>query len=336
MQPDVKPHDDIDLKRDSKIYKFIDDEEGDNDIDSSPNDSQYDQASLNNSNSIINSIGLESEEAPLFPDHESVVFGCLTQKSKPRIWFLRLISSPWFEKASLFVIIINCITMGMHNPCEGDDCATFKCLFLKYIDDFIYLFFLTEMLIKIFAMGLYGAKSYLAEPWNRLDCFIVLAGATDYMSFSENSGITAIRTIRVLRPLRAINKAPSMRILVTLIIDTIPMLGNVCALAFLVFIVFGIVGVQLWKGLLRNRCYSTLGAVFNSTLNKTIYNSFYTPEDGDFLCTTGYGMQTCSNIPSEFSDQYYSVCKPSDENPFGGSISFDNIGYAFIVIFQVI
>ena len=29
------------------------------------------------------------------------------------------------------------------------------------------------------------------------------------MSFGENSGITAIRTIRVLRPLRAINKYPS-------------------------------------------------------------------------------------------------------------------------------
>lgn len=37
--------------------------------------------------------------------------------------------------------------------------------------------------------------------------------------------------------------------------DTIPMLGNVLILAFLVFACFGILGVQLFQGKLRNRCY---------------------------------------------------------------------------------
>lgn len=46
-----------------------------------------------------------------------------------------------------------------------------------------------------------------------------------------------------------------MRILVTLLLDTLPMLGNVLALCFFVFFIFGIVGVQLWAGLLRNRCF---------------------------------------------------------------------------------
>lgn len=50
--------------------------------------------------------------------------------------------------------------------------------------------------------------------------------------------------------------APSgMRILVTLLLDTLPMLGNVLLLCFFVFFIFGIVGVQLWAGLLRNRCF---------------------------------------------------------------------------------
>ena len=51
-------------------------------------------------------------------------------------------------------------------------------------------------------------------------------------------------------PLRA-----GMRILVTLLLDTLPMLGNVLLLCFFVFFIFGIVGVQLWAGLLRNRCF---------------------------------------------------------------------------------
>ena len=46
-----------------------------------------------------------------------------------------------------------------------------------------------------------------------------------------------------------------MRILVMLLLDTLPMLGNVLLLCFFVFFIFGIIGVQMWAGLLRQRCY---------------------------------------------------------------------------------
>ncbi len=75
----------------------------------------------------------------------------------------------------MFIIIVNCVTMGMYQPCEKD-CNTNKCIILGYIDDFIYVFFAIEMCLKIMAMGLYGEKTYLGEMWNRLDCFIVVAG----------------------------------------------------------------------------------------------------------------------------------------------------------------
>ena len=48
-----------------------------------------------------------------------------------------------------------------------------------------------------------------------------------------------------------------MRILVMLLLDTLPMLGNVLLLCFFVFFIFGIIGVQLWAGLLRQRYYVT-------------------------------------------------------------------------------
>lgn len=34
-------------------------------------------------------------------------------------------------------------------------------------------------------------------------------------------------------------------------------------------------------------------------------------------------------------NQYYEICATSDQNPFSGSISFDNIGLAMVVVFQV-
>jgi hypothetical protein len=160
-----------------------------------------------------------------------------------------------------------------------------------------------------------------------------------------------------------------MRILVTLLLDTLPMLGNVLLLCFVVFSTFGIVGVQLWKGVLRNRCFIDL----NTTLIKNIteiswLNDFYQPDYSDsFICSepgTG-GMTTCADIPINFNksqycnstiellfdklkknqvnsnemncfNSFYTKCRRSNENPFNGAISFDNIGYAWISIFQII
>ena len=61
------------------------------------------------------------------------------------------------------------------------------------------------------------------------------------------------------------------------------------------------------------------------------------------LCTDNYTSRFFDNL--EWSgnnhscidwNQYYTECRAGDENPFLGAISFDNIGYAFIALFQVI
>ena len=84
----------------------------------------------------------------------------------------------------------------------------------------------------------------------------------------------------------------------------------------------------------------------------------------DFICSQDddNGMTRCADIPprvknkvpcngslpldgSEFNEteagtclnwnQYYSECRPVGNNPFHGAISFDNIGLAWVAIFQV-
>lgn len=269
------------------------------------------------------------------------------------------------------VILLNCVTLGMFRPCEDEICKTTRCHILAAFDHFIFAFFAIEMCIKVCAMGLFGKDTYLADTWNRLDMFIVLAGAVEYAVDSENLSISAIRTIRVLRPLRAINRVPSMRILVMLLLDTLPMLGNVLLLCFFVFFIFGIIGVQLWAGLLRNRCFLNLPV--NVSVLKTMHElvpkvnpvEFYrAPNDKDFICSqmSSDGMMKCNAVPSTIAtvggrrricnesitsfnssangscvnwNQYYSDCRPGFDNPFHGSISFDNIGLAWVAIFQV-
>ena len=54
---------------------------------------------------------------------------------------------------------------------------------MQICDDVIYLYFTVEMFIKTIAMGVAGKGCYLSETWNRLDCFIVLAGYAPFILF---------------------------------------------------------------------------------------------------------------------------------------------------------
>ncbi|KFV63670.1 Voltage-dependent T-type calcium channel subunit alpha-1G, partial [Dryobates pubescens] len=267
----------------------------------------------------------------------------------------------WFERVSMLVILLNCVTLGMFHPCEDIACDSPRCRILQSFDDFIFAFFAVEMIVKMIALGIFGKKCYLGDTWNRLDFFIVIAGMLEYSLDLQNVSFSAVRTVRVLRPLRAINRVPSMRILVTLLLDTLPMLGNVLLLCFFVFFIFGIVGVQLWAGLLRNRCFLPENFSIPYTVDLEPYYQTENEDENPFICSQPRenGMRYCRSIPTRreeglectldyysYNDttntscvnwnQYYTNCSAGEHNPFKGAINFDNIGYAWIAIFQVI
>uniref|UniRef100_A0A672YE18 Voltage-dependent T-type calcium channel subunit alpha-1H n=1 Tax=Sphaeramia orbicularis TaxID=375764 RepID=A0A672YE18_9TELE len=303
----------------------------------------------------------EEEDQQPYPALAPLAFFCLKQTTRPRNWCLRFVCNPYPFHVSMLVILLNCVTLGMFQPCEDVTCQSEWCRILQVLDDCIFAFFAVEMIIKMVALGIFGPNCYLGDKWNQLDFVIVMAGVMEYSLDGHNASLSAIRTVRVLRPLRAINRVPSMRILVTLLLDTLPMLGNVLLLCFFVFFIFGIVGVQLWAGLLRNRCF--LGEDVKAMYNLTI-NDYYMSEEGEdspFICSAARenGMLRCNDVPSyteggvECSlsaphqsgasvngcinwNRYYNVCRPGQFNPHKGAVNFDNIGYAWIAIFQVI
>lgn len=78
----------------------------------------------------------------------------------------------------MMAILLNCVTLGMYQPCADDaSCTSPRCRVLQTSDDIIFAFFAAEMVIKMLAMGIAGsANAYLSDSWNRLDFFIVMAG----------------------------------------------------------------------------------------------------------------------------------------------------------------
>ena len=123
--------------------------------------------------------------------------------------------------------------------------------------------FTAEMALKIVAQGfVLNRGAYLRDVWNWLDFTVVVSGWVASVLARELSGdsndlsaISALRAIRVLRPLRTINRVPGMKVLVRSLLGAIPAMASVLLLCGFIFLVFGIIGVQLYSGSFRQQCF---------------------------------------------------------------------------------
>ena len=97
----------------------------------------------------------------------------------------------------------------------------------------------------------------LQDGWNVLDFVVVVVGLVGILPGVPS--LTSLRTFRVLRPLRTLSRLPGMRKLVGSLLQSIPGLFNVVVLLAFIFVIFGILGLQLWNGKLHNLCRTTGG-----------------------------------------------------------------------------
>lgn len=100
--------------------------------------------------------------------------------------------------------------------------------------------------------------------------------------------------------------------------------------------------------------------MFISPQSVPLRNYYHVDDESPFICSQmgDNGMRHCNSIPRLHEEglqcqldmgaynstdnttcvdwnQYYTNCSAGDDNPFKGAINFDNIGYAWIAIFQV-
>ncbi|KAG7255158.1 hypothetical protein CRUP_032926 [Coryphaenoides rupestris] len=97
-----------------------------------------------------------------------------------------------------------------------------------------------------------------------------------------------------------------MRILVNLLLDTLPMLGNVLLLCFFVFFIFGIIGVQLGSPLQSSFIFDLNVALLPppaSTTGVRLPRPYYMADEDDerpFICSLPMdnGIMACSDMPA--------------------------------------
>lgn len=200
------------------------------------------------------------------------------------------------------MILANTITLALEDPSSSNEDPTLKSL------ENIYLYIFTaEMFIKMMGNGLFRpVRAYFRDSWNFLDFIIIL---TSWIAVFLDGGVdlTSLRTLRILRPLRSISSIKGLRLLFLVLIGSIKqLLGSLVILLFF-FLLFAITGLQLWMGVLRNRCVEISDGVVLE----------------DRLC----GNLECPG---------YTECGKYLDNPNYGVTSFDDILHSLLTVFQCV
>ncbi|KAK1881810.1 Voltage-dependent T-type calcium channel subunit alpha-1G [Dissostichus eleginoides] len=173
-------------------------------------------------------------------------------ESRFRIVCTRIITHKMFDHIVLLIIFLNCITIAMERPYISG----VERFFLNLTNYIFTAIFVAEMFIKIVSLGwCFGEKSYLRSSWNLLDGMLVMISVIDILvSLISNSGtkilgmLRVLRLLRTLRPLRVISRAPGLKLVVETLMSSLKPIGNIVVICCAFFIIFGILGVQLFKG----------------------------------------------------------------------------------------
>jgi len=270
-------------------------------------------------------------------------------------WIVRwyIVLQPIFDLFILICIIVNCVFVAISNPRFSMD--HWQNAIGNSSEWAFNAIFVVEMLLKMFAFGLCRTNEekeeneeddrveakensesndedlpdnyppgYFRDGWNYIDFITVVFGLMSAMPSMSN--LTFIRVVRVLRPLRTVKRIPQLRVLVNTVLNAFGDLLGAFILLFFLLVVLGIIGTQLFHGVLHQRCfYNPTGEILDEDF--PLIDALDIPDfDVVRICTLGTGVFHC---PNDFT------CKREGPNLFDGVMSWDNILDTSYQVFQV-
>ncbi|GAA6214560.1 sodium channel protein type 4 subunit alpha A-like [Lates japonicus] len=184
----------------------------------------------------------------------------ITQGDGKKWWNLRrtcftIVEHDWFETFIIFMILLSSGALAFEDI-YIERRRTIK-IILEYADKVFTYIFVIEMLLKWVA---YGFKTYFTNAWCWLDFFIVdislISLVANWLGYSDLGPIKSLRTLRALRPLRALSRFEGMRVVVNALVGAIPSIFNVLLVCLIFWLIFSIMGVNLFAGKFY-RCINT-------------------------------------------------------------------------------
>uniref|UniRef100_A0A3P9JVQ9 Sodium channel protein n=1 Tax=Oryzias latipes TaxID=8090 RepID=A0A3P9JVQ9_ORYLA len=209
---------------------------------------------------IADSVGGELEESndpsPCFPAvclqnikccQVNVDVGFWKAWWKLRQTCFRIVEHSWFESFIIFMILLSSGALAFEDV-YSEQRKTIK-IILEFADKMFTYIFILEMLLKWLA---YGFAKYFTNAWCWLDFLIVdvslVSLVANALELTDLGAIKSLRTLRALRPLRALSRFEGMRVVVNALLGAIPSIFNVLLVCLIFWLIFSIMGVNLFAG----------------------------------------------------------------------------------------
>ncbi|XP_023683783.1 sodium channel, voltage-gated, type I like, alpha b isoform X7 [Paramormyrops kingsleyae] len=197
-------------------------------------------------------------------------------EGKGKMWWtlrktcFRIVEHNWFESFIIFMILLSSGALAFEDI-YIEQRKTIKTI-LEYSDKVFTYIFILEMLLKWVA---YGFVKYFTNAWCWLDFLIVdvslVSLVANALGYSELTAIKSLRTLRALRPLRALSRFEGMRVVVNALLGAIPSIMNVLLVCLIFWLIFSIMGVNLFAGKFYHCVNTTNDEMFSTDVvnNKT-------------------------------------------------------------------
>ncbi|XP_068940674.1 sodium channel protein type 11 subunit alpha [Petaurus breviceps papuanus] len=246
-----------------------------------------------------------------FPKGKDKCFPCFAlnvRKSSGILWrnlrvtCYRIVKHNWFESFIIFMILLSSGAL-IFEDCYISSRPTIKEL-LKFTDKVFTYIFIFEMFLKWVA---YGFRKYFTNAWCVLDFIIVIVSIisliSEFLKPKLSSNVKSLRTLRALRPLRALSQFEGMRVVVNALVGAIPAILNVLLVCLIFWLIFCMLGVNLFSG----RFGKCIDQTKKEAINYTIINN----------------KSMCTN------ERYPGACWTN------AKVNFDNVGIGYLALLQV-
>lgn len=165
-----------------------------------------------------------------------------------------------FEFLSLIIILLNSLSYSLANN-DSKEYTKYLSL-LVGAENFFLFFYSSEMALKMLGLGIIMKKNaYFRDGWNILDFIVVLALFLSFAGF-QDLDLSLFRLLRLLRPLKTAAQFIELRIILYALFSALPLLFISFAILNFFYAVYSIAGLQVFSGILKQRCISVESGLF--------------------------------------------------------------------------
>ena len=177
--------------------------------------------------------------------------GLFSRENVIRRALARVVLHKRFDDVIIVMILINAVFLALDDYYAEERPGGRK--LLEVANKIFIAITLMETVSKVIVLGLVGkwcerhpdgtrARSYLDSLWNRVDFVVAVSMLADLM------GVPFANKLRCARTLRLLVRLEALQVVVRALLRAAPQIIYICIVCLFVWIVFGILGVQLFKG----------------------------------------------------------------------------------------